>query len=87
MAKKDFKGIPTYAFQNLTPVSLDAVSYKGRATGLRFPDGTIMAFPEPSKHFAASRTLARTLGAELIIIHGTWTFTAEVVAEENDNDN
>lgn len=83
--KKDFKGIPTYAFSNLTPVTLDSVSYKGHATGLRFPDGTIMAFPEPSRHFAASRTLARTLGAELIVIHGTWTFTAEIEDANNDD--
>ena len=84
MAKKDFKGIPTYAFADLTPVTLDEVSYKGHATGLRFPDGSIMAFPKSGTHFAASRTLARTLGAELIVIHGTWTFSAEI--EVNDDD-
>ena len=89
MAKKVLQGIPTQSFENMDPVTLDKVAYEGHATGLRLPDGSILAFPRINSHQGVARLLARALNAEIVVIKGTWKFIPDLdftTVEDNEED-
>lgn len=89
MAKNTVQGIPSQSFSNMNPVPMDQVEYRGHATGLHMPDGTLLAFPRINSHQGVVRILARTLKAEVVIIKGTWKFIPDVESDEDegsDND-
>jgi hypothetical protein len=50
---------------------------RGVHTGFKFPDGKILInFSDQTSHSVLAQ-IARQLGAELISISGTWTFTPD----------
>jgi hypothetical protein len=82
---RDLHPSSPFARTDLVPIDED-YSKKGLITGLYLPDGRILLNFESTSSVALINEIARTLGAKVVTVQGTWTFTPDRHDDENDSD-
>lgn len=73
--------LPDSPFSKTEMQELGEYSKPGSHVGFLLPDGRILVNFADSTHHSVLAQIARAVGAELISISGTWTFTPDPVQE------
>lgn len=73
--------LPDSPFSKTEIQELGEFARHGSHTGFRLPDGRILVnFNDATQHSVLSQ-IARSIGAELVVISGTWKFTPDPIQE------
>jgi hypothetical protein len=73
--------LPESPFSKTEIHELGDFSKHGTHVGFRLPDGRVLVNFDGATSHSVLVQIARAIGAELIVISGTWTFTPDPVQE------
>ena len=76
---------PTSPFTQTNLVPFGEYSKRGCQIGLKFPDGKININFDSNTSQAFLRQIADLLGADIVVVPGTWTFTPDPIEQDPDD--